>query len=186
MRNVVIVSPHFPPSGLPPAHRTRQFAQHLPAFDWNPIILTVRPEYYQETWDLNLMQLLPPELEVIRTGGFRPKLPNGFGIGDLGLRVFLQFRRALARLYRKRKIDVLYLPCPPNYTLLLGRWSREKFGVPYVFDYIDPWICDWLREKAPRFSKLWCSHVLSELLEPYAIKRVSHVTAVSEGTNRSV
>lgn len=186
MRNVVLVSPHFPPSGLPPAHRTRQFARHLPEFGWNPIILTVRPEFYQEKADWDLMPLLGPDLEVIRTAAFPPKMPGGLGLGDLGLRCVLQFRRALAGLFRRRRIDLVYLPCPPNYQLLLGRWIRKHFGIPYVFDYIDPWHCDWLRQTARFPSKLWLSHVLSACLEPIAIRDVSHVTSVSDGTNQSV
>src|SRR5437879_10502531 len=40
---------------------------HLPEFGWNPIVLTVRPEFYQEKPDWDLMPLLAPGLEVIRS-----------------------------------------------------------------------------------------------------------------------
>jgi hypothetical protein len=185
-RTVVIVSPHFPPSGLPPAHRTRQFARHLPEFGWNPIVLTVRPEFYQEKPDWDLIQLVSPDLEVIRTAAFLPKMSGGLGIGDLGLRCVLQFRRELMRLCRHRRVDLVYFPCPPNYQLLLGRWAAANFAIPYVFDYIDPWNSDWLRETARFPSKLWLSHLLSVCLEPYSIRHVSHVTSVSHGTNDTV
>lgn len=185
-RNVVIVSPHFPPSGLPPAHRTRQFARYLPDFGWTPIVLTVQSQFYQEPLDPELMQLVSPDLEVIRTTAIRPKRPGGFGIGDLGLRSFFPIYRALRRLCQQRRARVIYMPCPPNYPLVLGRRIWEEFAVPYVFDYIDPWICDWLRKTAKPFTKPWMGHLLSVLLEPYAIRRVSHVTAVSKGTNDSV
>lgn len=185
-RTVVIVSPHFPPSGLPPAHRTRQFARYLPEFGWTPVVLTVRPEFYQEKPDWELMQLVPADLEVIRTAAFPPKTSGGLGVGDLGLRCILQFRRALARLFRRRRVDLLFLPCPPNYPLLLGRWAWENFGVPYVIDYIDPWNSDWLRRTARFPSKLWLSYRLAVCLEPYCLRHVRHVTSVSQGTNETV
>lgn len=185
-KTVLIVSPNFPPSSLPPAQRTRQFARWLPKFGWTPIVLTVAPEFYQEKLDLELLNLVPPDLEVIRTRAFRPKRPGGWGIGDLGLRSMVQHGRALRRLCRERKIDLIYLPCPPNFQLLLGRLIHAEFGIPYVVDYIDPWVSDWLRENARPFTKLWLAHLSSLLLEPLVIHRASHVTSVSEGTNTGI
>src|SRR5262249_52972262 len=109
-RTVVIVSPHFPPSGLPNAHRARQFVRHLPEFGWEPVVVTVRPEFYQERTDPELMTLLPPGLEVIRTAAVPPKWPRGRGVGDLALRSLRHLYKAVAGLCRSRRVDVLYLP----------------------------------------------------------------------------
>jgi hypothetical protein len=94
--------------------------------------------------------------------------------------------RALRRLCRERRVDLVYLPCPPNFQLLLGRLIHREFGVPYVIDYIDPWVSDWLRDNARPFTKLWLAHLSSLLLEPFAIRRASHVTSVSGGTNEGI
>jgi len=40
-KKVLIISSSFPPSNLAAVHRSRLFAQHLPSFGWEPIILTV-------------------------------------------------------------------------------------------------------------------------------------------------
>ena len=54
MRKILIISPHFPPSNLAAVHRSRLFAHHLPAFGWEPIILTVHEKFYEEKLDHNL------------------------------------------------------------------------------------------------------------------------------------
>jgi Glycosyltransferase Family 4 len=181
-KNVLIVAPHFPPSGLPPSHRARQFAAHLPRYGWRPTVLTVRPEFYQEAHEPELCTLLDRDLDVVRTGAIPPKWPGGWGIGDLGIRVFWHQARAIARLCRERRIDLVYLPCPPNHQLLLGRFVRSRLGIPYVVDYIDPWTSEWLEEHARPFTKLWVVHQLAKHLEPIAIRRASGITAVSQGT----
>ena len=57
MKKILIISPHFPPSNLAAVHRSRLFAQHLPAFGWEPIILTVHEKFYEERLDHNLEKL---------------------------------------------------------------------------------------------------------------------------------
>ena len=47
LRKVLILYPHFPPSNLAGVHRPRLFAQHLPDFGWEPVVLTVDEKYYE-------------------------------------------------------------------------------------------------------------------------------------------
>jgi len=185
-KTVVIVAPSFPPSGLPPVHRARQFTRWLPEFGWKPVVLTVAPEFYQEKLDTELLNLLPTDLEVIRSKAFKPKKPGGWGIGDLGLRSVLHLWLALRKICRERKIDLVYLTCPPNFQLIIGRFVRAELGIPYVLDFTDPWVSDWLTANAKPFTKLWFAHLSALLLEPLAVRRAAHITSVSEGTNAGI
>ena len=86
MKKILIIYPHFPPSNLVGVHRIRLFAQHLPSFDWEPVILTVHEDYYEENKDYDLVKLLPPQLRIVKANAFsitKPRL-----IGDIGLRAF--------------------------------------------------------------------------------------------------
>ena len=65
-------------------HRSRLWAQHLPEFGWEPIIVTAHPDYYEEKLDPTLLDLVSPELRVIRTGAI-PTKPVRF-VGDIGVR----------------------------------------------------------------------------------------------------
>src|ERR1700734_3346049 len=103
MPRILIISPHFPPSNLAAVHRSRLFAQHLPSFGWEPIILTVDDKYYEEAPDPNLLRLLPPELRIERVAAFRVTRPRL--IGDIGLRAFFQLYKRAKTLIKKEKID---------------------------------------------------------------------------------
>jgi hypothetical protein len=84
LKKILIISPHYPPSNLAAVHRSRLFAQHLPAFGWEPIVLTVNEKFYEEELDWNLFQLLLNGQRIEKVNAFpitkKPRL-----IGDVGL-----------------------------------------------------------------------------------------------------
>lgn len=183
LKRILIVSPHFPPSNLAAVHRSRLFAQHLPAFGWRPTILTVDEKYYEEKLDPNLSKLLPAGLVVEKASAFavtRPRL-----VGDVGLRGFFQLYRKAKRIIRRDKIDFLYIPIPSFYVALLGRWLHASTGVPYGIDYIDPWVHRFPGSDVT-FSRHWFSMKLSAMLEPIAVKKASLITGVAEGYYKGV
>jgi hypothetical protein len=183
MPKILIISPHFPPSNLAAVHRSRLFAMHLPAFGWEPTILTVDEKYYEEEPDPNLTRLLPSGLVVEKAGAFavgRPRL-----IGDIGLRGFFQLYRKAKQLIRRNKIDFLYIPIPSFYIALLGRWLHASTGVRYGIDYIDPWVHRFPGSDRV-FSRHWFSMKLSGMLEPIAVKKASLITGVAEGYYKGV
>jgi glycosyltransferase involved in cell wall biosynthesis len=188
MKRVVIIGADFAPSSLPPATRIRFFAKHLPEFGWQPTILTIRPEYYESKTDIENQQLLPQSLEVIRTRALSSSFTRRLGIGDLGIRSFAHHWRALWRLHKEEKIDLIFIPVPPSVPMVLGRLANLRFGIPYVVDYIDPWVTEyyWMLPRKQRPPKWLLSYVFSRCLEPFALRRARHITGVSRGTTDQV
>ncbi len=188
MKKVVIIGADFSPSSLPPATRIRFFAKHLPEFGWKPIILTTHPEYYESATDPENERLLPDKLEVIRTRALPSSLTRKIGIGDLGVRSVFHHWRALSRLHKAQKIDLILVPVPPNIPMILGRLANLRFGIPYVVDYIDPWVTEyyWKLPRSQRPPKWLMAYALSRCLEPFALRRAQHLTGVSRGTTDQV
>jgi hypothetical protein len=185
---VVIIGADFSPSSLPPATRVRFFATHLPEFGWEPVVLTTRADYYESTSDPENEQLLPDWLQVVRTRALPTALTRKIGIGDLGLRTVLHHWRALSRLHKEKKIDLIFIPVPPSIPMVLGRLANMRFGIPYVVDYIDPWVTEyyWTLPRKQRPPKWLMSYTLSRCLEPFALRRAKHITGVSRGTTDQV
>lgn len=178
MKQVVIVAPHFPPSNLAAVHRTRLFAMHLPKFGWHARVLSVDPRYYEEPLDPELTQLVPASVEVLRTRAL-PVAPVRL-VGDIGLRSLWWHYRALRALVRRDRIDLLYIPIPPNFSALLGPLLHRRDGIPYAIDYIDPWVHSWPGSEVP-FSKAWLSFHLGRLCEPVVLRHVRLITGVAPG-----
>ena len=178
MKKILILYPHFPPSNLAGVHRPRLFAHHLPLFGWEPIILTVHEEYYEEGLDHNLKKLLPEGLRIEKVKAFRVTRPRM--IGDIGLRAFYQLYKKAKQIIQSEKVDFLYIPIPSFYCALLGRWLHHSTGIQYGIDYIDPWVHQFPGSDR-LFSRHWFSTKIAQLLEPIAVKKASLITGVAAG-----
>lgn len=176
MKKILILYPHFPPSNLAGVHRARLFAQHLPSYGWEPVILTVHEKFYEESPDHNLVKLLPNDLRVEKVKAFKR---IGL-IGDIGIRAFFQLYRKAKELIKKEKFDFLYIPIPSFYCALLGRMLHKNKGIKYGIDYIDPWVHNFPGSEI-FLSKHWFSTKLAKILEPIAVKKASLITGVAEG-----
>src|SRR5881628_3268351 len=117
MKTVVLVAPHFIPSFLPSVHRSRLWAYHLEEFGWKPIILTTDPRYYECTVSDEMLALLPPGLEVVRTKAISTK-PVRL-IGDIAVRSLWWYRRALNDLALGGRMDFLRFTIPAANAALL-------------------------------------------------------------------
>lgn len=174
-RKVIIVAPHFPPSNLAGVHRSRLFAQHLPEFGWDPIIVTVNPARYEEALDPALSELVSSQLRVEQVGAL-PTRPVRV-VGDIGIRGFVPMLRKIMAIVDREKIDFLYIPIPSFYAALLGRIVYFMRAIPYGIDYIDPWV-----QPATGNEKIKAraSLALARVLEPIAVKHASLITGVAE------
>jgi len=183
MKKVLIISPHYPPSNLAAVHRSRLFAQHLPSFDWEPIILTVDEKYYEEKLDWNLHKLLPSGQRIEKVKAFKVTKPRI--VGDIGLRAFFQLYKKAKKIIKEERVDLLYIPVPSFYTALLGRALHRSAGIKYGIDYIDPWV-HYFPGSEKLFSRHWFSTKLAKFLEPIAVKKTSLITGVAEGYYKGV
>jgi hypothetical protein len=177
-KHVAIVAPEFPPCNLAAVHRSRLFALHLKEFGFEPTVVTIEPRYYEVALDWDLAKTIPADLRVLRTKAL-PTRPVRL-VGDLGIRSFWPIYRRLARLMASHPIDLLFLPIPPYYSALFGPLFKRRFGVPYVIDYIDPWVYP-ITEQEKRSWKARLSHRLARWLEPVAVSRADGITGVAAG-----
>lgn len=183
MKKILIISPHYPPSNLAAVHRSRLFAQHLPAFGWEPVILTVHEDHYEEEPDWNLHKLLPAGQRIEKVRAYPVTKPRI--IGDIGMRAFYQLRKRALELVEQEQIDFVYIPIPSFYVSLMGPYLHRKTGVKYGIDYIDPWVHQFPGSEKI-FSRHWFSTRLAKWLEPKAVKDASLITGVAEGYYKAV
>lgn len=178
LKKILILYPHFPPSNLAGVHRPRLFAQHLPSFGWEPTILTVHEDYYEEAPDWNLVKLLPSDLRIEKVKAFKLTKPRL--IGDIGIRAFFQLYKKAKQLIKTEGFDFLYISIPSFYGALLGRWLHNSTGLKYGIDYIDPWVHHFPGSDQ-LFSRHWFTTKLAALLEPVAVKKAALITGVAAG-----
>ena len=66
MKNILIVSYHFPPDTAVGGIRVSKFAKYLPEFGWMPFVLTAKEKYYESTDQSRMSEIVEPD-KVFRT-----------------------------------------------------------------------------------------------------------------------
>jgi len=198
-RNVLVIAYYFPPMGLSGVQRTMKFVKYLPEFGWNPTVLTVTPTGYFAR-DTSLLSELPAEnVRIERVGSLDPnmlfrkrgtvKMPPEFVRKAFAFASDFLFipdnkigwrRKAVARastILESEKFSVIFSTAPPFTDHLIGLDLREKFDIPLVVDYRDPWL-DYPHKSFPTPYHRW-RHTA---LEKRVLQRASGVIT----TNRRV
>jgi hypothetical protein len=157
-------------------HRARLWAQYLPEFGWEPIVLTAHWKYYEEPLDHSLLELVAPELRIIRTKAL-PVKPVRL-VGDIGLRAFYWYLKALDKLVLGKEIDFLHITLPSNYLAALGEIIYRRHQFPFGIDYQDPWVYPWPGVERC-LSKAWFSYKVGSWLEPWALRNAALITGVA-------
>jgi hypothetical protein len=181
-RTCIIISPYFPPSTLAGVHRARHLVKYLPGAGWTPVVVCVDEAYQEERLDPGLAELVPTCVEVVRVPAVSPQVCRPFGLGEISLRAWRPLRNAVLRLLATRPIGVVLITGSPYYPMLLAKLIKQRFGVPVVLDFQDPWVSAWGATQ-PRWSKSGASHQLSVMLEPRAVRSADFITSVSETQN---
>lgn len=143
--------------------------------------MAVQPEQVAHLQDPHLKQALPDGLTISHTGALPIQTTRKLGLGNLGIRSLPFLAKAGDRLLATQPFDLVFFSTTIFPVMVLGdRWQR-RFGVPYVLDFQDPWRVDAaptsqrpggrLRYAADKF--------LARMLEPKAMRQVSHVVSVS-------
>lgn len=146
MRPVLLIAYHFPPlSGSSGLQRTLRFAQYLPEFGWQPIVLTVRPEAYEQTDERSLAQV-PAGCEVVRTRcldagrhlSIRGRYPAFAALPDRWASWQLWAARAGERLARERGVRAIWSTYPIATAHKIGATLARRTGLPWIADFRDP------------------------------------------------
>lgn len=182
-RTVLILSPYFPPSSLAGVHRARHLAKGLPQHGWRPVIIRAAPQDYTETGDPALARLVPETVEQLQARAWPAALTRRVGIGDIGVRGYGGFGRALTQAAQQTGTRVVMLTGAPFYPFLLARRLRA-LGLKVVLDFQDPWVKT--GGPAPKGIKAQAARRLASWLEPRALAHADAVTSVSDEQNRQM
>lgn len=177
-KRVLIISPHFPPVNAPDHQRVRIALPYLAENGWEAEILAVQPEQVAHPQDAYLVKVLPNNVVVHRTSA----LSRRSGLGNLGWRCLPNFVRMGDRLLSQKSFDLIFFSTTLFPVMALGPYWKQRFGVPFVLDFQDPWRV----EQAPVGQhrpggrlKYALDKGLAALMEPPVVKAAAHMVTVS-------
>lgn len=146
MRTVLLIAFHFPPLiGSSGIQRTLRFAQHLPTYGWNPVILTATPNAYERV-DYRTNLQIPKQCKVIRVPCFNTarvfsiagRYPEWLALPDRWNSWTWLGRKIGIRACREFDIDAIWSSYPIASAHVLGARISSATGLPWIADFRDP------------------------------------------------
>ncbi|HNW74008.1 MAG TPA: glycosyltransferase [Bacteroidales bacterium] len=183
MKKILIISPNFPPVNAADMHRARQSLRYLPKMGWQATVVAVDPRFVEMSQDPLLNETIPSDTEVIRIRAFHPQTTRRFGLGNLGYRSMWFYLKTCNRLLRKTKYDLIYFTTTAFPVMVLGRYWKRKFGVPFIIDMQDPWRNDFYLDKPKheRPPKFFFAYNMDKFMEAWTMRKVDGIVSVSAG-----
>ena len=183
MRRVLIVSPRFPPINAPDLHRVRLSLPHFEDHCWRPEVWRVNPDRIEQDRDPLLEETVPSGTDVRTVGAPDPRWTRIVGLGSAALRSLPFYFWHVSRRLARGDVDLVYFSTTAFPVMILGRYWKWRFGVPYVIDMQDPWHTDYYVGKPPEEQppKFWFSYRLNKYLEPVAMQGIDGIISVSQG-----
>ncbi len=182
-QTLLIVSPRFPPINAADMHRVRHSLPHFGKMGWRPEVWRVDPNLVEDEEDPLLVDTLPDDAIIRTVGALDPEWTRLLGLGSLPLRSLPFYFWHGTRRLAQGGVDLVYFSTTAYPVTILGRYWKQRFGVPYVIDVQDPWHTDYYLDKPPeeRPPKFWFSYRLNKYLEPVAMRGVDGIISVSQG-----
>ena len=175
MKKVLIIAHYFPPAGGVGTFRVTKFVKYLREFGWEPVVLTVRENYYpNNVWlDHGLEKDIPEGVKIYRTKVWHTRIIN-----DEGIRWLPFLLSAVVKVIREEHPDLVYFTGGPFFPLITGPLIRFLFRLPYVVDLRDPWKLA-KRVLPARGIKTHLGHLLSNMAEPFVLRHAAKVICVT-------
>lgn len=183
-KRVLVISPNFPPVNAADMQRIRHSLAYFKELGWEAEVVAVATEYV-ETYSIDplLNETIPADVKVYHVKALDVKKTRKYGLGSLSMRSFFAYKKMGNQLLRQSKFDLVYFTTTAFHVMALGRYWKQKFGVPFVLDLQDPWRNDFYldKPKSERPPKFMVSYNIDKYLEMYTMKKVDGIISVSQG-----
>jgi hypothetical protein len=163
MKKVLFIAYLYPPIANSGTRRSLEFANHLPDFDWEPIVLTVANPPIKSC-DLSLLDEVSSTTRIERISlgsdliseyiadlcspfvdrswvaeGLKYRIQGLWQIPDECVSWWPAAIRRGEDIYKNESFDLIYATGWPWTSFLIAKEISRKTGVPYVVDYRDLW-----------------------------------------------
>ena len=208
MKNVLVITYYWPPSGGGGVQRVLKFCKYLADYGWNPIVLTVEDGEFP-AYDNSLVEDAK-DIFCTKAKGFslysnfkkfsgKKNIPShqiSPGNDDnliTKLARWIRFNliipdgrigwysgaiRAAKRIINENSIDMIFTSGPPHSVHLIGNSIAKKTGIKWVTDFRDPWVDSFYYIENPRNKII---SFFDNQLERSVLKKCDYLITVSDG-----
>ena len=208
MKNVLIITYYWPPSGGGGVQRVLKFCKYLPDYGWNPLVLTAKDGEFP-AFDNSLLKDVN-DIVSIKAKSFslhsifkkisgKKNVPShqisSGNDDDLITRLarWIRFNliipdgriswyrgavKAAKKIINDNNIDVIFTSGPPHSVHLIGKSLAKKTGIKWVTDFRDPWVDSFYYVENPRNKII---SYFDNYFEASVLRNCNYLITVSNG-----
>ena len=168
--------------------RVRMSLPYYKEMGWEAEVITVDEKFIEGFRDELLNETIPGGIIIHKIKAWPVKFTRKLGLGSLSMRSYFHFKKKGTQLLKNKKFDLIFFSTTMFHVCALGRYWKEKFGVPFIIDLQDPWRNDFYLDKprSDRPPKFWMAYTIHKYMEAYTMPYADGVMAVSQGYIDSV
>ena len=183
MKNVLIISPRFPPVNAADHQRVRMALPYFREHGWEPTVLCVDAQFVEASQDAYLLNTIPDDISVESVPAISQALTRKIGFGALSYRAKQTLNRRGQQLLDTKDFDLVYFSTTEFGVLPLAANWKKKFQVPYIIDIQDPWVNDYYRNQGKHppggVLKHRITQAIASMQEPVTLRDAAAITTVS-------
>ena len=211
MKNILVITYYWPPSGGPGVQRVLKFCKYLNETDWKPIILTVENGdfpvidetlekdvngykiYKSKSFSLhkifnymNKKSSTPTfQLSSSKEDSFFIKLSRWIRLNmiipDGRVGWYFDSIKTGNKIFKENKIEGILSSAPPFTTHLIAKKLALSNSVPWIADFRDPWTDRFYNYENKRW---WITSKLDKVLENSVVNSAQQCVTVSREISR--
>ena len=207
LKNILVISYYWPPSGGPGVQRVLKFSKYLKKLGWEPIVLTAKDgdfpvkdhslnddakttqAYFVKSislhklysWIVGKKTSPTYQLSSSSEDSIIVKIirwiRNNLIVPDGRIGWYPNAVKKGSDIIKKNNIRVIFSSAPPYTVHLIARTLSKKHEVPWVADFRDPWTDRFYNYENKR---LWLTKLIDSHLERKVINDATALTTVSK------
>lgn len=173
LKKILILSPFFPPCGGIGVFRVTKFVKYLPAFGYEPIVVTFNKSAYPIIDD-SLITNFKTNIKIYTIDKKESK------INDDGINFYVGIRKKIDEIILSNKPDIILATGGPFLYLPITRLIKEKYKIPYIIDLRDPWTLEMKTKSKSKKMKRFIFDSISLILEKYTFMKADAILTVND------
>jgi hypothetical protein len=137
LKNVLIISPYFPPINGADMQRIRMSLPYFAANGWKAEVVMVDEQYTGMATDELLLQSIPAGVKIHKVQALKKTLTSKLGLGSIALRSLWFYWQKIKALLKAQPYDLIYFSTTQFPVCILGAYFKKSFGIPYIIDMQD-------------------------------------------------
>ncbi len=151
MKNIVLITPYFPPCGGIAVQRITKFCKYLPQLGWNPVVFTPPAYATNMIKDHSMMQDVPKNVQIHRPffidykkilpgdlAKFLKPLRKKYLYPDSFSYWLPNLKKSIHKFASNHQIDAFFITTPSFSLLKIVKHLKLEYNVPVILDMRDP------------------------------------------------